>query len=139
MPRRLAGGGRRPPTVRSQHTCPRRGELDGGRRPPSCKFCYLECGNSYRNNPRVTVQFPIAFFSLFGDFSGKGEVFQKWFSQWTTTSKRFHPKIPTRSKVMAVLKWGTSGAIYFLSTWFQRVFMSLLLLSPEKGVGNKKI
>ena len=85
------------------------------------------------------VQFPIAFFSLFGDFSGKGEVFQKWFSQWTTTSKRFHPKIPTRSKVMAVLKWGTSGAIYFLSTWFQRVFMTLLLLSPEKGVGNKKI
>ena len=90
------------------------------------------------NNPRVTVQFPIAFFSLFGDFSGKGEVIQKWFSQWTTTSKRFHPKIPTRSKVMAVLKWGTSGAIYFLSTWFQRVFMTLLLLSPEKGVGNKK-
>ena len=91
------------------------------------------------NNPRVTVQFPIVIFSLFSDFSGKGEVFQKWFSQWTTTSKRFHPKIPTRSKVMAVLKWGTSGAIYFLSTWFQRVFMTLLLLSPEKGVGNKKI
>ena len=90
------------------------------------------------NNPRVSVQFSIAVFSLFGDFSGKGEVFQKWFSQWTTTSKRFHPKIPTRSKVMAVLKWGTSGAIYFLSTWFQRVFMTLLLLSPEKGVGNKK-
>ena len=28
---------------------------------------------------------------------------------------------------MAVSKQGTSGAIYFLSTWFQRVFMRLQL------------
>ena len=84
-----------------------------------------------------TVQFLIAFYSLFGDFSGKGEVFQKWFSPWTITSKRFHPKIPTRSKVVAVLKWGTSGAIYFLLPWFLRVFIILQLKSPEKGVGKK--
>ena len=70
-----------------------------------------------------SARFSMSFFSWLAHFSGKADVSLSWFSQWSFTSKRFHQKIPTGSKVMAVSKGGTSGAIYFLSPWFQRVLM----------------
>ena len=79
--------------------------------------------------PSSNKRAPITYFQA-------GCCISKKFSQWSFTSKKFHQKIPTGSKVIAVSKQGTSGAIYFLSTWFQRVFMRLLLLFPEKGDGN---
>ena len=74
-----------------------------------------------------SARFSTSFFPWLARFSGKADVSLSWFSQWSFTSKKFHQKTPAGSKVIAVSKQGTSGAIYFLSTWFQRVFMRLQL------------
>ena len=93
----------------------------------------LRASSASRSIPRTRPPFLTLFFSWLIYFSGKGDASQKKFSPWSFTSKRFHQKIPTRLKVMGVSKGSTSGATYFLSTWFQRVFMRLQLLSNEKG------
>ena len=78
-----------------------------------CRECCLK-KRIYRT---YSARFSISFFSWLAYFSGKADASQKQFSPWSPTSKKFHQKIPTRSKVMAISKQGTSGAIYFLSTW----------------------
>ena len=96
-----------------------------------------------RSIPRIGPPFSLLFISRLVYFSGKTDASQKWFCQWSFTSKKFHHKIPTGSKVMAVSKGGTSGTCITqfcpLFPILTQIFLTISFLPPEVAVVGIKL